>query len=253
MGSLLVGTSFAKSLSLALDIPLIPVHHMHAHILAHLIDGAHETPITFPFLCLTVSGGHTQLVQVDGPKQMTVFGETIDDAVGEAFDKAAKILGLPYPGGPMIDKLAAEGDANFLTFAKPNLPAYDFSFSGLKTSFLYTLQQKVKDHPNFVAEHLNDICASYQKALIDALMRKVKKAAKDTGIQNFAIAGGVSANSALRKELKTWGAKHKLSIFVPPFEYTTDNAAMIGIAGYYNYLAGENAPLSTGAQAKIKF
>ena len=253
MGSLLVGTSFAKSLSLALDIPLIPVHHMHAHILAHLIDGAHEAPITFPFLCLTVSGGHTQLVQVDGPKQMTVLGETIDDAVGEAFDKAAKILGLPYPGGPMIDKLAAEGDANFLTFAKPNLPAYDFSFSGLKTSFLYTLQQKVKNHPNFVAEHLNDICASYQKALIDALMIKVKKAAKDTGIQNFAIAGGVSANSALRKELKTWGAKHKLSIFVPPFEYTTDNAAMIGIAGYYNYLAGENAPLSTGAQAKIKF
>ena len=253
MGSLLVGTSFAKSLSLALDIPLIPVHHMHAHILAHLIEDAHEEPITFPFICLTVSGGHTQVVKVDGPKQMTVLGETIDDAVGEAFDKAAKILGLPYPGGPMIDKLAAEGNATFLTFAKPNLPEYDFSFSGLKTSFLYTLQQKVKDHPNFVAEHLNDICASYQKALIDALMLKVKKAAKDTGIHNFAIAGGVSANGALRRELKTWGAKHKFSIFIPPFEYTTDNAAMIGIAGYYNYLAGENAPLSTGAQAKLMF
>jgi len=253
MGSLMVGTSFAKSMSLALDIPLIAVHHMHAHILAHLIEGAHEEALAFPFICLTVSGGHTQLVKVSGPKEMEVLGETIDDAVGEAFDKAAKILGLPYPGGPHIDRLAKEGDSNALAFARPNLPNYDFSFSGLKTSFLYTLQAKVAQDETYVQNRLADICASYQKALIDALMLKVKKAVKDTGIQRVAIAGGVSANSELRNTLKRWGHDKGISIFVPPFEYTTDNAAMIGIAGYFNYLAGERTPLSTGAKAKIKF
>ena len=253
MGSLMVGTSFAKSLALALDIPLIAVHHMHAHILAHLIEDAHNEPLTFPFLCLTVSGGHTQLVQVNGPKDMNILGETIDDAVGEAFDKAAKILGLPYPGGPQIDRLAENGDPKALKFARPNLANYDFSFSGLKTSFLYTLQTNMKEDDAFIADNLPDICASYQSALIDALMIKVKKAVKDTGIQNVAIAGGVSANSELRNTLKKWGHINGISIFVPPFEYTTDNAAMIGVAGYFNFLAGEKTSLSTSAKAKIKF
>lgn len=253
MGSLLVGTSFAKSLSLALDIPLIPVHHMHAHILAHLIDGVHESMPEFPFLCLTVSGGHTQLVRVDAPKNMTVLGETIDDAVGEAFDKAAKILGLPYPGGPQIDRLAAEGNPNFMSFARPKVAGYNFSFSGMKTSFLYTLQKHVKSNPNFINDHLSDICASYQSALIDVLFRKVKLAVSDTGIRTLAIAGGVSANSGLRQKLETWGAEQAVRILIPPFAYTTDNAAMIGIAGYYNYMNKDFATLNVPAAAKLKF
>lgn len=253
LGSLLVGTSFAKSLALGLAIPLVPVHHMHAHVLAHLIEDAHPRPIEFPFLCLTVSGGHTQLIEVQSPSAMSVLGETIDDAVGEAFDKAAKILGLPYPGGPHIDRLSATGDPTFMSFNESNLPGFNFSFSGMKTSFLYALQKEMKVNPNFITTHLNDICASYQHALIQVLMKKLIAAQKSTKIKNIAIAGGVSANSGLRDALTQWGAKKGLSIFLPPFQYTTDNAAMIGIAGYYQYLEGINAPLSTSAQAKIKF
>ena len=253
LGSLLVGTSFAKSMALALEIPLIPVHHMHAHVLAHLIEDAHPTPIAFPYLCLTVSGGHTQLIEVRSPKEMKILGETIDDAVGEAFDKAAKILGLPYPGGPNIDRLSANGDPTFMRFNESNLPDYNFSFSGMKTSFLYALQKEMKANSNFIKDHLNDICASYQAALIKVLMKKVQEAQKFTGIKNVAIAGGVSANSGLRAALTKWGAQSEISIYLPPFQYTTDNAAMIGIAGYYQFLDGVNAPLSTSAMAKISF
>ena len=253
MGSLLVGTSFSKSMALALDIPLIPVHHMHAHILAHLIEDAHEKEIQFPFLCLTVSGGHTQLVLVRTPKDMEVLGETIDDAVGEAFDKAAKILGLPYPGGPHVDRLAQEGDSEFMTFGRSNVQGYNFSFSGMKTSFLYNLQKKVKENPNFVENHLADICASYQKALLDVLFKKLEKAIKEYKISHIAIAGGVSANSGLRNRLIQLGNRKQLNVYIPPFAYTTDNAAMIGISGYYNYLAKEHADMSICAAAKVKF
>lgn len=254
MGSLLVGTSFAKSLALALNIPLVPVHHMHAHILAHLIEDAHPiTPILFPFICLTVSGGHTQLVLVKGPKAMDILGETIDDAVGEAFDKAAKILGLPYPGGPVIDKLAQTGNSGFMAFGRSLVDGYNFSFSGMKTSFLYNLQKKVKEDPDFVSKHLNDICASYQNALLDVLFKKLELAVKDYGIKHVAIAGGVSANSGLRNRLTKLGTDKNLTIYLPPIQYTMDNAAMIGIAGYYNLIAGEEAPLSISASAKIKF
>ena len=253
MGSLLVGTAFAKSLALALDIPLIAVHHMHAHILAHLIEDAHEEPLEFPFLCLTVSGGHTQIVRVDSPSAMTLLGETIDDAVGEAFDKAAKILGLPYPGGPEIDRRAALGDPKFMDFGRPVVEGYNYSFSGMKTSFLYKLQKAVAEEPEFVERHLNDICASYQRALIDALMKKLKKAVKDTGIKRVAIAGGVSANSELRRTLKKWGEGSATTIFIPPFAYTTDNAAMIGIAGYYKYTEADFVGLDAIASAKVKF
>lgn len=253
MGSLLVGTAFAKSLSMTLDIPLIPVHHMHAHILAHLIEDAHDQPIQFPFLCLTVSGGHTQLVQVNAPKEMHILGETIDDAVGEAFDKAAKIIGLPYPGGPHVDRLAKIGDPKFMEFGRPNVDGYDFSFSGMKTSFLYALQKRVKEDPDFVENHKADICASYQRALLDVLFKKLELAIKDTGIKHIAIAGGVSANSGLRERLSILGARKNIQTYIPPFAYTTDNAAMIGIAGYYNFLAGESSDLSISASAKVKF
>lgn len=253
MGSLMVGTSFAKSLALTLDIPLIPVHHMHAHILAHAIEGAHATPVAYPFLCLTVSGGHTQLVRVDAPKNMAILGETIDDAVGEAFDKAAKILGLPYPGGPHIDRLAKNGDETFMEFNRSNVANYDYSFSGMKTSFLYALQKQVKETPGFIEKHKADICASYQRALLDVLFDKLEKAIKDTGISNVALAGGVSANSALRKRLHNLGIQKRFNTYVPPLEYTTDNAAMIGIAGYYNYRNGEYASLEVTASAKILF
>ena len=253
MGSLLVGTSFAKSISMSLNIPLIPVHHMHAHILAHLIEDAHDEPIDFPFLCLTVSGGHTQLVKVDGPKDMQILGETIDDAVGEAFDKAAKIIGLPYPGGPHVDRLAKVGDPKFMEFGRPQVDGYNFSFSGMKTSFLYALQKRVKENPDFVESHKADICASYQHALLDVLFKKLEKAIKDTGIKHVAIAGGVSANSGLRERLTSLGDRKNIRTYIPPFQYTTDNAAMIGIAGYYNFLAGESADLSISASAKVKF
>ena len=252
MGSLLVGTSFAKSLSLALDIPLIDVHHMRAHVLAHLIEGDDLKNPEFPFLCLTVSGGHTQIVRVDSPLDMTVLGETIDDAAGEAFDKAAKLLGLPYPGGPEIDRRAALGNADEITFSKPKVENLDFSFSGLKTSILYTLQAKLKEDEAYVRDHLDDICAAVQQTIIDILMDKLVKATKQTGIRRVAIAGGVSANRGLRNRLNELSKKNNWELFLPPFEFTTDNAAMIGITGYFMWKAGQVADLSISAKARMK-
>ncbi|MCF8715308.1 tRNA (adenosine(37)-N6)-threonylcarbamoyltransferase complex transferase subunit TsaD [Joostella atrarenae] len=236
MGSLLVGTSFAKSLSQGLNIPLIEVNHMQAHLLAHFIKEK-DTPIpTFPFLGMTISGGHTQIVKVNDYFDMEVIGETIDDAVGEAFDKSAKILGLPYPGGPLIDKYAQEGNPKAFPFPKPKVGELNFSFSGFKTAVLYFIQKEVKENPNFIEENLKDICASIQYTIINILIDKLKKATKQTGIKQIAIGGGVSANSGIRKALKDGEQRFGWETFVPKFEYTTDNAAMIGIVGYYKYL-----------------
>lgn len=235
MGSLLVGTSFAKSLSLALGIPLIAVNHMQAHVLAHFIDEENFEKPEFPFLALTISGGHTQIVKVNGFFDMQIIGETTDDAVGEAFDKSAKILGLPYPGGPLVDKYAQLGNPKAFTFTKPKVPGLDFSFSGLKTAILYFIQKNVAENPNFIEEHRDDICASIQHTIIEILMDKVKLAVEQTGITRIAIGGGVSANSSIRKAMKDaqgFGWK----TFIPKFEYTTDNAAMIGIVGYQKFL-----------------
>ena len=248
MGSLLVGTSFAKSLALSLNVPLIDVHHMQAHILAHFINDGSPAP-KFPFLCLTVSGGHTQIVKVKDYFDFEVLGETIDDAAGEAFDKTAKILGLPYPGGPVIQKLAETGNAERFKFSKPNIEGYNYSFSGFKTSILYAMQKEVKANPNFVKENLNDICASVQKSILDILFKKLEKAVKDTGINRVAIAGGVSANQPLRERLeahKTW------ETFIPKFEYTTDNAAMIGITAYLKFLDKNFTDVSVTAKARMK-
>lgn len=233
MGSLLVGTSFAKSLSLALNVPLIEVNHVQAHILAHFIEGLFPS---FPFLCLTVSGGHTQLVKVTDYLSFELLGETQDDAVGEAFDKAAKILGLPYPGGPLIDKYAKQGDAKKYKFPIPNMPALNYSFSGIKTAFLYFIQEQTKQNKNFVAENLADICASYQSCLVDSLFKKLLLAARQKNIKTIAVAGGVAANSLLRQRLMELVEKEGYQVFIPPFEYCTDNAAMIAIAGYFKYL-----------------
>lgn len=234
MGSLLVGTSFAKSLALGLQIPLIEVNHMQAHILAHFIDEGQQKP-DFPFLALTISGGHTQIVKVTDPFTMEVLGETLDDAVGEAFDKTAKILGLPYPGGPLIDKYAENGNPRAFPFTKPNVDGLDFSFSGLKTAVLYSIQKETQLNPNFISENLNDICASVQHTIVRILMDKLKKAVNKTQIKQIAIGGGVSANSAIRQALQENGKKYGWKTFVPKFEYCTDNAAMIGIVGYYKY------------------
>lgn len=237
MGSLLVGASFAKSMALALDIPLLAINHMQAHILAHFIDDANDQKPTFPFLCLTISGGHTQIVKINDYFDMEVLGETIDDAVGEAYDKTAKILGLPYPGGPLIDKHAQEGIAKF-SFSKPRVKEHHFSFSGLKTGILYFIQREVKENPNFIEENLADICASVQNTIAEILMDKIKKAIKETGINQIAIAGGVSANSEIRKRL-TDAQKHLgWKTYIPKFEYTTDNAAMIAITAYHKYKKG---------------
>lgn len=238
LGSLLVGTSFAKAFALALDIPLIEVNHMQAHILAHFIE--HPKP-SFPFLCLTVSGGHTQLVLVRDYFDMQLVGQTLDDAAGEAFDKTAKILGLPYPGGPLIDKYAQQGSPDAFRFPEPQIPGLDFSFSGLKTSILYFVQQNQQANPDFVSQNLGDICASVQARIVSILLNKLKRAAKETGASNIAIAGGVSANSGLRNELLLLGKREGWQVFIPRFEYCTDNAAMIAIAGYYKYLAGDFA------------
>lgn len=250
IGSLLVGAQFAKSLALALDKPLIAVHHMQAHVLANLID---EPRSAFPFLCLTVSGGHTQIVQANSPHDLKVIGETIDDAAGEAFDKSAKLLGLPYPGGPLVDKHAQRGDAGRFHFAEPQVPDLNFSFSGLKTSVLYFLQAKQKEDPAFVEKHLDDLCASVQSAIINILMKKLKKAVLQTGIRNVCIAGGVSANSGLRAALQQWGEKHKWQTFIPKFEYCTDNAAMIAITGYYKFLQGDFTGLETSPTARAEW
>lgn len=234
LGSLLVGSSFAKTMSMGLNIPLLEVNHMQAHVAANYIDAKPN----FPFLCLTVSGGHTQIVLVKAPLEMEVIGQTIDDAVGEAFDKAAKILNLPYPGGPLVDKLAKQGDSKKYTFPLPALNQYNFTFSGLKTAFLYFISKNSKDSPDFIKSELYNICASYQKHLVHYLMKVFLKAAHDLGINELAISGGVSANSELRKEMLALQTKG-YSIYIPKFEYCTDNAAMIGIVGYYKYLIGD--------------
>jgi len=252
MGSLLVGTSFAKSLALGLNIPLIDVNHMQAHILAHFIKEEESKIPPFPFVCLTISGGHTQIVKITNHFVMEVLGETIDDAVGEAFDKSAKILGLPYPGGPLIDKYAQLGNPKAFKFTKPKVGDLEFSFSGLKTGILYFVQKNVKENPNFIKENLNDICASIQYTIIEILMDKLKNTIKQTGIKHIAIAGGVSANSEIRKRL-TLAEKHWGWItYIPKFEYTTDNAAMIAIAGYLKYLNNDYSDISVTAKARLK-
>lgn len=240
MGALLVGSSFAKGLAWSNHIPLIEVNHMQAHVLAHFIE---EPSPKFPFLCLTVSGGHTELVVVHGPLHMEVIGRTQDDAAGEAFDKASKILGLPYPGGPWIDKHAANGNQDRFTFPGANMPGLDFSFSGIKTAFLYFIRDSVKNNPDFVAENLADICAGLQRSIVRMLMQRLEQAAAETGIRQVAIAGGVSANSALRKELQAAGKRLGWETFVPAFQYCTDNAAMIAMAAHFKFLAGDFAGL----------
>lgn len=247
LGSLLVGTSFAKGLALAMDIPLIAVNHMQAHILAHFID---EPKPQFPFLCLTVSGGHTQIVLVRDYFDMEVLGQTLDDAAGEAFDKTAKILNLPYPGGPLIDKYAKEGNPNAFSFPEPQIPGLDFSFSGLKTSILYFVRDHIAENPDFVAQNMPDICASVQDRIVSILLNKLKKAAEQTGVRDIAMAGGVSANSGLRNALHALGEKRKWNVFIPKFEYCTDNAAMIAIAGYYKFLAKDFATQSVEPLAR---
>jgi len=244
IGSLLVGAQFAKSMALALNIPLIAVHHMQAHVLANLID---DPKPNYPFLCLTVSGGHTQIVKCNSASEMNILGETIDDAAGEAFDKISKLLGLPYPGGPVLDKLAQLGNPKAFVFAKPQVPNLDFSFSGLKTSVLYFLQ---KQSPEFIQENLNDLCASVQFTIIEILLKKLKKAMQETGIKEVCIAGGVSANSGLRKAMEQLGKDTHSAIFLPKFEYCTDNAAMIAITAHFKYIAGSFEPLTTSASAR---
>ena len=253
MGSLLVGSSFAKSMALALNIPLIAVNHMQAHILAHFIyEEGYDKP-EFPFIALTISGGHTQIVRVDNYFDMTIIGETTDDAVGEAFDKTAKILGLPYPGGPLVDKNAQLGNPKAFAFTKPKVPGLDFSFSGLKTAILYFIQKNKAENPNFIDENINDICASIQYTIIEILMDKLKMAVKETGIKQIAIGGGVSANSGIRNTLKEAEAKYGWKTFVPKFEYTTDNAAMIGIVGYQKFLSQNFENASVVSKARIQF
>lgn len=249
MGSLLVGMSFAKSLSLSLNLPLIGVHHMQGHILAHFIDSEHQRKPPFPFICLTVSGGHTQLVKVSDHLKTEVIGETIDDAVGEAFDKAAKILGLPYPGGPVIDRLAQDGDPGKFRFAETRVSGYDYSFSGIKTSFLYFIQQAVAQDEGFVKRELPHICASYQAHLVKVLLKNARKVLQDTGIRHLALSGGVSANSALRKAVEELGQEMNVHTYIPEFQYCTDNAAMIGICGLFRYKAALFADLSLSPMA----
>ena len=270
LGSLLVGTSFAKGLALSQDIPLVEVNHLQAHILAHFIrtgigdrgsgigdrgsgigERGADTP-SFPFLCLLVSGGNSQIVLVKDHYTMEIIGQTIDDAAGEAFDKCAKIMGLPYPGGPWIDRLAKEGNAEAFQFSKPHIPEYNYSFSGLKTSFLYFLRDQLKENPDFIEENKADLCASLQKTIIDILINKLKKAAKDLGVKEIAVAGGVSANSGLRDALIDLGKRHHWKVHIPPFAYTTDNAAMVAQAGYYKYLKGEFCPVDAAPYAKTR-
>ena len=255
LGSLLVGVSFAKGLSIARNIPLVEVNHLEGHILSHFVDMPdREIPHPdFPFLCLLVSGGHTQIVRVDAPTKMEIIGTTIDDAAGEAFDKCAKVMGLPYPGGPVIDRLAKEGNPEAFKFANPHVEgAYDYSFSGLKTSFLYTLRDAVKENPNFVEENKADLCASLQKTIVDILLDKLVKASKATGIKDIAIAGGVSANSGLRNGIEAMGRRRGWRTFLPEFKFTTDNAAMIATAGHYRYMAGELSSLEVSPVARLQ-
>ncbi|MDB5226663.1 MAG: tRNA ((37)-N6)-threonylcarbamoyltransferase complex transferase subunit TsaD [Bacteroidota bacterium] len=250
MGSLLVGGIFAKSFAQAMNIPLIDVHHMRAHVLAHFID---EPKPSFPFLCLTVSGGHTQIVLVKDYLNMEVIGETIDDAAGEAFDKTAKLLGFPYPGGPLIDKYAQSGNAEAFQFSIPQIEKLNFSFSGLKTNILYFIQKQTKKNPKFIEKNLNDICASVQATIVTILMRKLKKAAKENNIHEVAISGGVSANSGLRAALKKYGEEFGWKTYIPDFQYCTDNAGMIAITAYYKYLAKDFCEIDIPIQARLEF
>jgi N6-L-threonylcarbamoyladenine synthase len=249
MGSLLVGVSFAKSLALSLNVPMIEVHHMIAHVLAHF---AEDPKPSFPFLCLTVSGGHTQIIKVTDYLDMEIMGQTLDDAAGEAFDKTGKVLGLDYPAGPMIDKLAKLGKPVF-EFPEPQIPNLDFSFSGLKTSILYFLQKKTKENPLFIQENLNDICASVQKRIVDILLKKLKKAADQTGVKHIAIAGGVSANSGLREALENMGNTEGWTTYIPAFQYCTDNAGMIAVTAYYKYLKGDFAGHEVAPMPRMDF
>lgn len=249
MGSLLVGVSFAKGLALALNIPLIAIHHMHAHILAHFLE---EPKPRFPFICLTVSGGHTQLVIVHSPLKMEVVGQTIDDAAGEAFDKAGKMLGLPYPAGPIIDKLALDGSPIF-EFSIAQIPGFNFSFSGFKTSVLYFLQKQVAKNPDFITENMNNLCASIQHIIIKTLEQKLIKLIKKTGIKEIAIAGGVAANSGLRNRLQLLSKDHQFSLYIPKLQYCTDNAAMIGMAAYFKYTKGLFTDQSMAPEPRLSF
>ena len=252
MGSLLVGTSFAKSLALGLNIPLIEVNHMQAHILAHFIKDEKQTIPKFPFLGMTISGGHTQIVVVKDHFDMEVIGETLDDAIGEAYDKSGKILGLTYPAGPQIDKLAREGNPKAFPFPKPKAPGLNFSFSGLKTAILYFIQRNTKENPGFIKENLVDICASIQYTIVNIIIDKLKKASKETGIKTIAIGGGVSANSAIREALKNGERNYGWTAHIPKFEYTTDNAGMIGIVGYLKYLQEDFTDETVTASSRIK-
>jgi N6-L-threonylcarbamoyladenine synthase len=253
LGSLLVGTSFAKALGLALDVPIVMVNHLQGHLLADFIkqEGVEVREPSFPYLCLLVSGGNSQIVRVDSPLSYTILGQTIDDAVGEAFDKCSKMMGLGYPGGPVIDRLAKQGDPTRFKFAKPHIPGLDYSFSGVKTSLLYFVRDQIAADPDFMEKNKEDICASFQKTLIDILMDKLIKAAKQTGIKDVTIGGGVSANSGLRERLVAEGRKRGWRTFLPEFKFTTDNAAMIAIAGYYHYLAGERASLDVAPVSRM--
>ena len=253
LGSLLVGTSFAKSLSLSLGIPLVMVNHLQGHILAGFVkeEGAENRQPSFPYLCLLVSGGNSQIVKVNSPLDFEILGQTIDDAVGEAFDKCSKMLGLGYPGGPVIDRLAKQGDPSRFKFAKPHIPGLDYSFSGIKTSLLYFVRDEMAKDPSFLENNKEDLCASFQKTLIDILMDKLIKAARQTGIKEIAIGGGVSANSGLRERIVAEGKKRGWNTYLPAFKFTTDNAAMIAIAGYYRYLAGERCPLDVAPVSRI--
>lgn len=250
MGSLLVGTSFAKSLALALDIPLIEVNHMQAHLLAHFIDDASHRKPNFPFLGITLSGGHTQIVKVDDYFSMEVIGETLDDAVGEAYDKCGKMLGLDYPAGPIVDQLAQKGNHDAFEFPVPNVKDLNFSFSGLKTAVMYFLEKKQKENQDFIKENLNDLCASFQFTVVKIIQKKLEKAVKQTQIREVAIGGGVSANSAIRTMLQKQEKNKKWICHIPKFEYTTDNAAMIGIVGYYKFLNGQFTDVKTSAKAR---
>jgi len=255
MGSLLVGVSFAKGLARSLGIPLIDVNHLQGHVMAHFIresDDDHSAP-PYPFICLLVSGGNSQIVKVNAYNDMEVLGQTIDDAAGEAIDKCSKVMGLGYPGGPVIDRLARQGNPHAYTFAEPHIPGFDYSFSGLKTSFLYSLQKWVQEDPDFVAHHKEDLAASLEFTIVDILMKKLKAAVKSTDISHVAVAGGVSANNGLRNAFRDYARRYRWTIYIPKFSYTTDNAAMIGIVGYYKYLDKEFCSIDVPAYSKVTF
>lgn len=253
LGSLLVGTNFAKGLSLSLGIPMVEVNHLHAHVLAHFIEEEgeeHQSP-EFPFLCLLVSGGNSQIILVRSASDMEIIGQTIDDAAGEAFDKCAKVMGLGYPGGPVVNRLANEGNPKAFAFSKPNVPGYDYSFSGLKTSFLYTLRDELEKNPNFIEERKTDLCASLQATVIDILMKKLRQAAKDLGIRQVAVAGGVSANTGLRDAFHDHARRYGWKVFIPKFAYTTDNAAMVAMNGYFSFIDGKRTELDAVPFARV--